>query len=71
MQDNHVICYESRNLKEHEKNYATRDLDLAIIIHALKMWRHNLMERKYELRTEHCGQKYLFEQPTLNAKKAR
>ena len=45
MQDNHVICYESRNLKEHEKNYATHDLELAAIVHALKMWRHYLMGR--------------------------
>ena len=37
MQDNHVVCYESRNLKEHENNYATHDLDLAAIVHALKM----------------------------------
>ena len=37
MQDNHVICYESRKLKEHEKNYATHDLELAAIVHALKM----------------------------------
>ena len=40
MQDNHVICYESRMLKEHEKNYATHDLELVAIVHALKMWRH-------------------------------
>ena len=37
MQGNHMICYESRNLKEHEKNYATHDLELAVIIHALKI----------------------------------
>ena len=38
MEDNHVICYELRKLKEHEKNYATHDLELAAIVHALKMW---------------------------------
>ena len=38
MQDNHVVCYESRKLKEHEKNYATHDLELVTIVHALKMW---------------------------------
>ena len=37
MQHNHVTCYESRKMKEHEKNYATHDLDLAGIVHALKM----------------------------------
>ena len=42
-QDNHVVCYESIKLKDHEKNYATHDLELEAIIHALKMWRHYLM----------------------------
>ena len=68
MQDNHVICYESRKLKEHEKNYATNDLELASIVHALNMWR---MGRIFELRTDHCGLKYLFDHPTLNARQAR
>ena len=38
IQENYVIAYESRKLKEHEKNYATCDLELAFIIHALRMW---------------------------------
>ena len=71
MQDNHVICYDSRKLKEHEKNYATHDLELAAIVHAIKMWRNYLMGRRFELRTDHCSLKYLFDQPTLNARQAR
>jgi len=71
MQDNHVVCYESRKLKDHEKNYATRDLELAAIVLALNMWRNYLMGRKFELRTYHCGLKYVFDQPTLNARQAR
>ena len=71
MQDNHVICYESRKLKEHEKKYATHDLELAAIENALNMWRHYLMGIKFEIRTDHYGLKYLFDQPTLNAKQAR
>ena len=71
MQDNHVVCYESRKLKEHEKNYVTHDLKLAAIVHALKMWRHYLMGIKFELRTDHYGLKYLFDQPTLNVRQAR
>jgi hypothetical protein len=51
-QNGHVICYESRKLKEHEINYATHDLELEAIVHALKMWRHYLMGRKFELRTD-------------------
>ena len=49
MQDNHVICYESRKLKDHEKNYATHDLELAAIVHALRIGRHYLMGIKFEL----------------------
>ena len=69
MQDNHMICYESRK-QEHEKNFATHDLELAAIVHSLRMWRHYLMGRRFELRTDHCGLKYLFDQPTLNARQA-
>ena len=71
MQDNHVICYDSRKLKEHQKKYPTHDLKLAAIVHSLKMWRHYLMSRRFELRMDHCGLKYLFDQPTLNARQAR
>ena len=50
---------------------ATHDLELATIIHALKMWRHYLMGERFELRTDHDGLKYLFEQPNLNARQRR
>jgi hypothetical protein len=70
-QNGHVIGYESRKLKEHERNYAMHDLDIATIVHALKMWRHYLMEKRFELRKDHIGLKYLFEKPTLNAIQTR
>jgi len=66
MQEGHVICYESRKLKEHENNYVTHDLELAAIVHALSMWRHYLLGRKFELKTDHMSMKYLFDQPSLN-----
>jgi hypothetical protein len=66
-----VICYESRKLKDHERNYATHDLELATIVHALRKWRHYLMEKRFELRTDHNGLKYLFDQPNLNARQSR
>jgi hypothetical protein len=69
-QDGFVICYESRKLKEHEKNYATHDLELVEIIHTLRKWRHYLMGRIFELRTDHNSLKYLFEQPTLNVRQS-
>ena len=61
MQDNHVVCYESRKLKDHEKNYATHDLELTAIVHAINMWRNYLMGIKFELRKNHWGLKYLFD----------
>jgi hypothetical protein len=70
-QNGFVICYESRKLKEHERNYATHDLELAAIVHSLKKWRHYLMGRRFELRTDHNGLKYLFDQPTLNSRQSR
>ena len=70
-QEGHVIAYESRKLKVHEKNYATYDLELAAIIHALKMWRHHLIGKKFVLMTDNKGLKYLLDQPNLNARQAR
>jgi hypothetical protein len=71
MKNKHVIGYESKNLKEHERNYATYDLELVAIVHALKMWRHYLMGKRFELRIDHIGLKYIFEQPTLNSRQTR
>jgi hypothetical protein len=71
MQEGHVICYESRKLNEHEINYVTHDLELAAIVHALKMWRHYLLGRIFVLMTDHSGLRYMFDQPKLNARQAR
>jgi hypothetical protein len=71
MQGGSVVCYESRKLNEHEVNYVTHDLELAAIVYALKMWRHYLLGRKFVLMTDHCGLRYLFDQPKLNARQAR
>jgi hypothetical protein len=71
MKNGHVICYESIKLKEHEINYATHELELSSIVHALTMWIHYLMGIKFELRTNCNGMKYLFEQPTVNARQTR
>jgi hypothetical protein len=49
----------------------THDLELATIVHALKMWRHYLLGRKFVLMTDHYGLRYLFDQPKLNARQAR
>jgi hypothetical protein len=70
-QNGFVICYESRKLKDHERNYATHDLELAAIVHALRKWRHYLMGKRFEIRTSHNGLKYLFDQPNLNDRQRR
>jgi len=69
--EGHVVNYESRKLKDHENNYVSHDLELEAIVHALNMWRHYLLGRKVELRTEHMSLKYLFDQLSLNAMHAR
>jgi hypothetical protein len=66
-QNGHVIGYESKNVKEHENNYDTHDLELVSIVHALKRWRHYHMGNRFELRTYHNGLEYLFEHPNLNS----
>jgi hypothetical protein len=70
-QNGHVIGYDSRNIKEHERNYATHELEVFTIVHGLNMWRHYLMGKRFELRAYQSGLKYLFEEPTLNARKTR
>jgi hypothetical protein len=71
MQNGHMIFYESIKLKEHEINHDAHDLELETIVHALRMWRNYLMGIKFELRTNHSGLKYLYEQPRLNSRKTR
>jgi hypothetical protein len=51
-QNGFLVCYVSRKLKEHERNYATHDLELAPIVHALKKWGHYIMGRRFELRID-------------------
>ena len=66
MQDGKVIAYASRQLKPHEKSYPMHDLELAAVIHALKIWRHYLFGKKYRIYTDHKSLKYVFTQKELN-----
>jgi len=61
MQESQVFCYGSQKLNEHEQHYVSHDLELVSIIHALNMWRHYLLNRKFSLMNDHGGLKYLFE----------
>ena len=71
MQQGRVVAYASRQLKPHEKNYPTHDLELAAVIFALKIWRCYLYGAKFELFTDHQSLKYLFTQRDLNLRQRR
>jgi hypothetical protein len=53
MQERRVVAYSSRQLKIHEKNYPTHDLELAAVVHALKTWRHYLYGQKCDIYIDH------------------
>ena len=71
MQDDKVVAYASRQLKKHEQNYPTHDLELEAVVHALKIWRHYLIGNKCEIFTDHKSLKYIFTQPDLNLRQRR
>jgi hypothetical protein len=71
MQDNRVIAYASRALMPHEQNYPTHDLQLAIVVHTLKMWRYYLMGTHCNIFTDHKSLKYIFTQADLNMRQRR
>jgi hypothetical protein len=71
MQDGRVIAYASRQLKKHEVNYLTHDLELAAVVHALKIWRHYLLGNKVHIFTDHKSLRYIFTQPELNLRQRR
>ena len=53
MQDGRVVSYASQQLRSHELNYATHDLELAVLVHALKTWRHFLIGNRCDVYTDH------------------
>ena len=58
-------------MRDHEKNYPTHDLELATVVHALKIWRHYLISNKCDIYTNHKSLKYFFTQNELNMKQHR
>ena len=71
MQNGRVIAYASRQLKDHEKNYLTHDLELVAVVHALRIWRHYLYGTQFKLFTDHQSLKYIFSQKELNLRQRR
>nr|GEX19701.1 putative reverse transcriptase domain-containing protein [Tanacetum cinerariifolium] len=66
MQRKKVISYASRQLKIHEKNYTTHDLELGSVVFALKMWRHYLYGTKCTVFTDHKSLQHILDQKELN-----
>ncbi|WVZ52391.1 hypothetical protein U9M48_003455 [Paspalum notatum var. saurae] len=71
MQEGRVIAYALRQLRKHEANYPTHDLELAAVVHALKIWRHNLLGNTCHIYTDHKSLKYILTQPELNMRQQR
>ncbi|GJZ83670.1 putative reverse transcriptase domain-containing protein [Tanacetum coccineum] len=71
MQRGKVIAYASRQLKKHEKNYTTHDLELGVVVFALKIWRHYLYGTKSVIYTDHKSLQYIFDQKDLNMRQRR
>jgi ribonuclease HI len=71
MQEGKVVAYASRQLKKHEENYPTHDLELVAVVHALKIWTHYFMGNKCEMYTDHKSLKYFFTQTELNMRQRR
>ncbi|GJY10873.1 putative reverse transcriptase domain-containing protein, partial [Tanacetum coccineum] len=71
MQREKVIAYTSRELKIHEKNYITHDLELGAVVFALKIWRHYLYGTKCIVFTDHKSFQHILDQKELNMRQRR
>ena len=66
MQSGRVVAYGSRQLKNHEQNYPTHDMELVAVVFALKIWRHYLYSEQFKVYSDHKSLKYIFTQRDLN-----
>ena len=66
-----VVAYGSRQLKNHEQNYPTHDMELATVVFALKIWRYYLYGKQFEVYSDHKSLKYIFTQRDLNIRQRR
>lgn len=69
MQRGKIISYASRQLKAYEINYTTHDLELGVVVFALKIWRHYLYGTKCTVFTNHKSLKHILSQKELNMRK--
>jgi hypothetical protein len=66
MQEGRVISYSSRQLRCHEEQYPTHDLELGAVVMVLQTWHHNLLGNAVHIYTDHKSLKYIFTQPDMN-----
>jgi hypothetical protein len=71
MKEGRVVAYASRQLKTHKQNYPTHDLQLAAVVHTLKIWRHYVIGNKCEIYIDHKSLKYIFTHSDLNLRQRR
>src|SRR5438477_1735013 len=71
MQEGKVVAYASRQWRKHEEPYATHDLELAVVVHALKIWRHYRLGNVCHIYTDHKSLKYIFTWSELNMRQRR
>ena len=71
MQSGRVVAYGSRQLKNHEQNYLTYDMELAAVIFTWKIWHHYLYGEEFEVYSNHKSLKYIFTQRDLNMRQRR
>jgi hypothetical protein len=71
MQEGRVIAYGSRQLRKHERNYPTHDLELVAVVFALESWMHYLYGESCDIYTNHKSLKYIFTQKELNLRQRR
>ena len=69
MQSGMVVAYGSRQLKNHERNYTTHDMELVAIVFALNIWCHYLYGEQFEVFSDYKSLKYIFTQQDLNMKR--
>ncbi|WMV45457.1 hypothetical protein MTR67_038842 [Solanum verrucosum] len=71
IQEKNVIAYALRQLKIHQRNYPTHDLELAALVFALKIWRHYLYGVKFEVFIDHRSLQHVLTQKDLNLRQRR
>ena len=71
VQSGRVVAYDSRQLNNHEQNYPTHDMELAVVVFALKIWRHYLYGEEFEVYSDHKILKYIFMKRDLNMRQRR